>query len=179
MEKRVILLTLTLVAALATLVLIVAAATQPSWIYKEGKIRTEYASLTQICDSIVSSVLSCFDQEATCILGEDSAPCRYLKGSEAARALIGVEGLLVVLGPIAYMLIATYRGSVPGKLFKNILFIGSLSLALVMHIAAFGTWGGLAKAYIEENEFKLGGGFYTYLAAFFTCVLNLVASIFM
>ena len=179
MGKRVILLTLTLVAALVTLVLIIAAATQKKWVYKEGKIREEYAGLSQICDSITKSVLYCADQDAACILGEGSSPCRYLKGGEVAQGLMGIEGILVALGPIVYMLFATYRGNVPGRTFKNVLFIGALALALVAHITAFGTWGGMAKAYIEESEFKLGGGFYTYLIAFITCILNLVAAIFM
>ena len=176
--KRVVMLTLTLLASAASLILIIAAVEQNTWVTKETKLTTQRGGLEQLCDSVLEAMVYCTDKDTACLLSEKGDRCRYLKGGEAARGMVAIEGLCVVLGPIVYMLVATYKGSVPSKLAKNMLFCLALGIAIALHIATFATWGAMAKNFIEANEFSLGGGFYTYLVAFFIVVLNLVASIF-
>lgn len=172
-------LALTLVCGLVAAVLMVAALLQKTWIVKNGVTSTLSAGLTEVCDSVFSTRVYCTDKSGACSLSEKSDACVMLRGGFASAVMSAIGVICIVAAPLVYMAYTTFKNERPGKLFKNILFIGLLALSLVLQAASLITWGASAKNFIENNLFSVAGGFYTYLTSFIFCILNLVCAIFM
>ena len=174
-----VLLGVTLVCGLATAVLMVAAILQKTWVVKSGVTSTLSAGLTEVCDNVFSARVYCTDKSGACYLSEKSDVCVMLKGGFASAVMSAIAVVCVVTAPLVYMVHTTFKNERPGKLFKNILFIGLLALSMALQAASLITWGASAKNFINNNSFSVGGGFYTYLTSFIFCILNLVSAIFM
>lgn len=170
---------ITLACGLVTAVLMVAALLQKTWAVKNGVTSTLSAGLTEVCDSVFSTRVYCTDKSGACSLSEKSDACVMLKGGFASAVTSAIGVICVVAAPLAYMVYTTFNNERPGKLLKNLLFIGLLALSLVLQATSLITWGASAKNFINNNNFSVGGGFYTYLTSFIFCILNLVSAIFM